>query len=75
MLIDGPIDDRDAGVVETAEGSLLVTTFTSVGYASILARAEGLESQGERRLAPRETRSLAGHSQPHHGRGARNRVG
>ena len=47
VLIDGPIDDRDAGVVETAEGSLLVTTFTSVGYASILARAEGLESQGK----------------------------
>ena len=47
VLIDGPIDDRDAGVVETAEGSLLVTTFTSIGYADILARAEALESQGK----------------------------
>jgi len=47
VLIDGPIDDRDAGVVETAEGSLLVTTFTSIGYADILARAEELESQGK----------------------------
>ena len=28
-LLDGPIDDRDAGIVETAKGSLLVTTFTS----------------------------------------------
>lgn len=33
-LLDGAIDDRDAGVVETAEGSLLVTTFTSLAYVS-----------------------------------------
>ena len=33
-LLDGPIDDRDAGVLETAKGSLLVTTFTSLAYAS-----------------------------------------
>ena len=35
-LLDGPIDDRDAGVLETAKGSLLVTTFTSLAYASII---------------------------------------
>ena len=40
VLIDGPIDDRDAGVVETAKGSLLVTTFTSLAYEAILERAE-----------------------------------
>lgn len=40
VLIDGPIDDRDAGVVETAQGSILVTTFTSLAYESILARLE-----------------------------------
>ena len=33
-LLDGPIDDRDAGVMETAKGTLLVTTFTSLAYAS-----------------------------------------
>lgn len=33
-LLDSPIDDRDAGVVETANGSLLVTTFTSLAYVS-----------------------------------------
>ena len=33
-LLDGPIDDRDAGVLETAKGSLLVTTFTSLAYES-----------------------------------------
>jgi len=38
--MDGPIDDRDAGVLETAKGSILVTTFTSLAYESILARAE-----------------------------------
>ncbi len=31
-LLDGSIDDRDAGVLETAAGSLLVTTFTSLAY-------------------------------------------
>ncbi len=32
-VLDGPIDDRDAGVLETAKGTLLVTTFTSLAYA------------------------------------------
>ena len=40
VLCDGPIDDRDAGVVETANGTILVTTFTSLAYEPILARAE-----------------------------------
>jgi hypothetical protein len=46
VLIDGPIDDRDAGVVETAKGSILVTTFTSLAYAPLLEKAETLK-QGE----------------------------
>jgi hypothetical protein len=32
MILDTPIDDRDAGIVETAKGTLLVTTFTSLVY-------------------------------------------
>lgn len=36
VLLDGAIDDRDAGVLETARGSLLVTTFTSLAYEPIL---------------------------------------
>ncbi len=40
VVLDGPIDDRDAGVLETAKGTLLVTTFTSLAYEPILARAE-----------------------------------
>ncbi len=42
-VMDGPIDDRDAGVLETAKGTLLVTTFTSLAYESILSRAEKIE--------------------------------
>ena len=38
-LLDSPIDDRDSGVLETAKGSLLVTTFTSLAYEPILQRA------------------------------------
>lgn len=44
VLLDGPIDDRDAGVVETVKGSILVTTFTSLAYADLLAKAEKLAS-------------------------------
>ena len=39
-LLDGDIDDRDAGVLETARGTLLVTTFTSLAYEPILASAK-----------------------------------
>jgi sialidase-1 len=38
-LIDGPSDDRDAGIMETAKGTLLVTTFTSLAYESSLSGA------------------------------------
>ena len=40
VLYDSPIDDRDAGLVETARGSILVSTFTSLAYESFLQRAE-----------------------------------
>lgn len=40
VLLDGPIDDRDAGVVETAKGSILVTTFTSLAYETTLQKME-----------------------------------
>lgn len=39
-LLDTAIDDRDAGVLETSKGSILVTTFTSLAYENTLARAE-----------------------------------
>ncbi|HEX6987631.1 MAG TPA: exo-alpha-sialidase [Planctomycetaceae bacterium] len=38
VLLDSATDDRDAGVLETDRGTLLVTTFTSLAYEPILAR-------------------------------------
>ncbi len=42
-LMDTEIDDRDAGVIETAKGSILVTTFTSLAYVTGLERVQKLE--------------------------------
>ena len=44
VVLDLPIDVRDAGLVETAQGTLLATTFTSTGYENRLAAAEQRES-------------------------------
>lgn len=38
VVLDTAIDDRDAGIVETRSGALLVTTFTSLAYESSLAK-------------------------------------
>jgi sialidase-1 len=38
-LMDTAIDDRDAGVLETAKGTLLVSTFTSLAYEPVLEKA------------------------------------
>ena len=38
-ILDGPVDDRDAGIVETSRGTLLVSTFTSNAYVPILEKA------------------------------------
>ena len=49
VLLDSAIDDRDSGVVETAKGTLLVTTFTSLAYESLLkkqAALAGLSAKG-----------------------------
>jgi sialidase-1 len=40
VLLDSAIDDRDAGVLETAQGSILVTTFTSLAYEPTLKSAQ-----------------------------------
>jgi sialidase-1 len=39
-LIDGAIDDRDAGAMETKNGTLIVTNFTSLAYEPLLAKAD-----------------------------------
>ena len=51
IVLDGPIDDRDAGVLETAKGSILITTFTSLAYEPILAKAEKDDNWAADRLA------------------------
>ncbi len=38
VLMDSPVDDRDAGLLSTPAGSLLVTTFTSLAYQDVLAK-------------------------------------
>lgn len=49
-LLDSAIDDRDAGVLETARGSILVTTFSSLAYESGLKKAEESGSWSPERL-------------------------
>lgn len=41
-VYDGPIDDRDSGVLETAKGTLLVTTFTSLAYEDSYKKAAAM---------------------------------
>ncbi len=43
-LLDSDLDDRDAGILETAAGTLLVTTFTSLAYEPALAAAAARRS-------------------------------
>lgn len=40
VILDTPIDDRDSGVCVTPSGTILVTTFTSLAYQSILDKAK-----------------------------------
>ena len=42
VLLDSAIDDRDAGVLETVQGTLLVTTFTSLAYEPLLKKQAAL---------------------------------
>jgi hypothetical protein len=51
VVLDGPIDDRDAGVLETAQGSILITTFTSLAYESSLKKAQEAGNWAADRLA------------------------
>ena len=50
-LLDGPIDDRDSGVLYGAKGTLLVTTFTSLAYEPTLAKANQEKNWDHAKLA------------------------
>lgn len=70
VLLDTAMDDRDAGVLETAKGTLLVTTFTSLAYEPTLAKqlqtpswpAEKLAAwkAAQARLTPEERKAQLG---------------
>jgi hypothetical protein len=51
VLLDGAIDDRDSGCLETAKGTLLVTTFTSLAYEPVLAKANADKAWPAEKLA------------------------
>lgn len=53
-ILDGPLDDRDAGLLETAKGTLLATTFTSLAYVPGLEKA--------RKAAMAGTPSMSSHN-------------
>ncbi|QDT15153.1 sialidase family protein [Alienimonas californiensis] len=50
-LLDSATDDRDAGVLETSRGALLVTTFTSDAWEPIFNRAANANSWPEEKRA------------------------
>ena len=43
VVLDTVLDDRDSGVLETAKGSILVTTFNALDYEILLARVEKMK--------------------------------
>lgn len=51
-LLDGPIDDRDAGLLETSQGTLLATTFTSLAYEPGLRKAVAAAQDGHPTMSP-----------------------
>lgn len=48
VLLDTATDDRDSGVLETATGALVVTTFTSLAYESHFKKATTLGVQTDK---------------------------
>ncbi len=50
VLANGPLDDRDAGILQTARGTVLVNWFTSLAWRSTLARAEAGDAEARNAL-------------------------
>jgi Neuraminidase (sialidase) len=57
VVLDTAIDDRDAGIVETPSGALLVTTFTSLAYEASLAKNPKWQPV-QARTTPEQRRTL-----------------
>ncbi|MBQ2039773.1 MAG: exo-alpha-sialidase [Thermoguttaceae bacterium] len=49
VIYDSPIDDRDAGICVTDKGTILVTTFTSMGFVDMVMEEKNLRDQGKGR--------------------------
>ena len=47
VLLDGAIDDRDSGFLETDKGTLIATTFTSLAYESYLKKGQRMSGLGQ----------------------------
>jgi hypothetical protein len=67
VLLDTAIDDRDAGICITPRGSVLVTTFTSLAYEEVLAKAKDWPSErlsrwnaAHRRVSAEQRKALLG---------------
>jgi hypothetical protein len=60
VVMDGPIDDRDAGVLETAKGSILITNFTSLAYEPYMKGRQERWQRAHQRVGPEERKSLLG---------------
>lgn len=67
ILLDTPIDDRDAGIVVTPTGALLVSTFTSLAYEPVLAKGAGWQAAkldrwnaAQRRASTEQRKQLLG---------------
>ena len=46
-ILDHPADDRDAGICVTSKGTILVTSFTSFGFADMLAEERKRRAEGK----------------------------
>ena len=60
VVMDGPIDDRDAGVLETAKGSILITNFTSLAYEPYMNGKGRSWQRAHQRVDSEERRSALG---------------
>ena len=52
VLADGPLDDRDAGVLETHDGTLLVNWFTSLAWTRMIGEVDSGDRPPEK--APKD---------------------
>ena len=50
LINDTPLDDRDAGIIQTMKGTLLVSWFTSTAFADWAEKLRGYDAYGDEML-------------------------